>query len=136
METPMVSVVVTAGANKGDYYSLGTETHVIGRVAEASIQLADDRISRQHCQIKYDWDTKTHVLTDMGSRNGTEIHREGRDPMKVEGEPVPLNDGDLVSVAGVEVRFTVEDFADQESAAKHAHLNRWFGEEFRNTLGM
>ncbi|MEM9066628.1 MAG: FHA domain-containing protein [Planctomycetota bacterium] len=132
----MASLLVTTGPNKGDYYPLETKTHVIGRVAEASVQLVDDRISRQHCQIKYDWDTNTHVITDMGSRNGTEVIREGADPMKVASDAVPLHEGDKISVAGVEVRFTTEDFADKESAAKHAHLKRWFGEEFRNTMGM
>lgn len=50
-----------------------SESLMIGKGAEADLQLQADAISAKHARISYDTNARCFVLEDLGSRNGTRI---------------------------------------------------------------
>ena len=81
---------------------------VVGRSSNVDRQLADKTISRRHCQFLKrgtNW-----LLTDLESRHGTFLNGVRLDP----GQPVPLNDGDLVRIGPWTLR--VIDDADRSTS--------------------
>ena len=69
------------------------ERLVIGRGAGCDLTLANNRISRRHCEIHLL--RGTAWLSDLGSTNGTIVN--GR-PITL---PTPLRDGDLIQIGGI-----------------------------------
>lgn len=55
----------------GQPFNLGQETIDVGRES-AKMLLADDSVSRQHASII--WNGKSHVVSDLGSTNGTFVN--------------------------------------------------------------
>lgn len=57
----------------GDRRSVAVEQSpfVIGRAKHAELMLTDDSISTEHARLRFDSDTETFHLEDLGSRNGT-----------------------------------------------------------------
>ena len=109
----MASIIVVSGAKKGDYYSLGRRTNVIGRAESLPIQILDERISRRHMQIRFDAEKQQYYALDMKSRHGVFINGQ-----KV-GEETLLVDGDQILIGETTLLFTNEDFSDRESALSH-----------------
>ena len=109
----MASILIASGTRAGDYYPLGRRTSVIGRAESLLIQILDDQVSRKHLQIRYDAPSQTYLALDMNSRNGVSIN--GR---KIQGE-TPLREGDRLQIGNTELLFTVQDFADADSALHH-----------------
>lgn len=74
---------------------LGRGPVTIGRAEEADVRLADEKMSRLHCEIRY-WDSD-YVVKDLHSRNGTFLnHRRV--------EVGILRAGDLLRVGGTDFR--------------------------------
>ena len=75
---------------------LGQKTITFGRSPEATVQLADPNVSRNHAEIRPSgngW-----LLVDLGSTNGT----------RVNGKAVsvsPLQDGDRIGVGTTELVY-------------------------------
>ncbi len=109
----MASLMVVRGSSEGDYYPLGRKTWVLGRDEGASIQVVDDRVSRKHCQVRFDAASGRHFLLDMKSVNGTLIN--GR---QISGD-VALADGDEISIGTSKLVYGLTDFPDRESALHH-----------------
>lgn len=125
----MPSLIVTSGPNKGDYYPITTSGQIsIGRLAECTVQLLDDSVSRQHCTVAFDRAEGRFVVSDHGSANGTEVNGEG-----IEG-PTHIDDGTVIGVGDSALLFTMREYPDKESALKDQHLKRWFGENERGTM--
>jgi DNA-binding NtrC family response regulator/pSer/pThr/pTyr-binding forkhead associated (FHA) protein len=77
----------------GPYRGIARELErklVIGRSAEAGLQLIDERVSREHCTIEES--ERLHVLNDLGSRNGTWVNGQRVN------SPTPLRPGDEIAV--------------------------------------
>jgi hypothetical protein len=70
---------------------------VLGRSRECDVRVADENVSRRHCEIVQDSPTSWSVV-DLDSTNGTELngHRVHR---------AALTDGDRVTVGGTDVLF-------------------------------
>jgi pSer/pThr/pTyr-binding forkhead associated (FHA) protein len=109
----MASLIITSGAQTGDYYPLGQRTNVIGRAEVLPIQILDDLISRRHMQIRYDKDKKQYLALDMKSKHGVFINNK-----KITQETA-LVDGDEILVGQTTLLFTEKDFEDRESALSH-----------------
>jgi pSer/pThr/pTyr-binding forkhead associated (FHA) protein len=107
----MASLTVVSGPNEGDYYPLGNRTMVIGRQESCPIQVADDRVSRKHLQVRADGGK--HFALDMNSANGVFIN--GR---KLESE-IELAEGDELSLGSSKLAYSLRDFPDRESALEH-----------------
>ncbi|MCC6748612.1 MAG: GGDEF domain-containing protein [Deltaproteobacteria bacterium] len=96
-------LLVLSGTHVGKVYPLSQEATLIGRDAEAQIQLMEAGISRKHALILRRPDG-SYELRDAGSRNGTFL--SGR---RVEAAQ-PLADGDRVQVGSTSVlKFSYAD---------------------------
>jgi len=81
----------------GQSVLLADGTTLIGRDPAARVHLVDSRVSRQHAQIESA--RGIALLRDLGSTNGTTVNgAPARDHV--------LRDGDVVSVGGVELRYS------------------------------
>ncbi len=119
----MPSIIIVAGPSEGDYYPLKSGTIVIGRQESCPIQVADDRVSRKHLQIRQH-DGK-HLAVDMKSANGVWIN--GR---KIDGE-CELCDEDELILGESKLVYSAQEFPDRESAFTHYKQR---GERHRSTL--
>jgi DNA-binding SARP family transcriptional activator len=80
----------------GQVVFLDGDAVVIGRDTDARIRLVDGRVSRRHAEVvRRD---AHYVVRDLGSTNGTAVNGERVDER-------PLAHGDVISIAGVELRF-------------------------------
>ncbi len=121
----MASLIVMTGQQKGDYYSLGKRTNVIGRDEALPIQILDERISRKHLKIHYDSDKDTYYAVDMNSKHGVFINSE-----KISDETELSNDA-IITIGSTSLIFTLKDFTNREDATLHY---KKVGEKFRGTL--
>lgn len=79
-------------------YPLQTTNVRIGRHRDNDICLLNDSISRRHAVLHFDADKRTFVITDLGGDNGVVVN-------KVKQQSHDLNDGDLVELGEVRLRF-------------------------------
>jgi hypothetical protein len=79
-------------------YPLQTTNVRIGRHRDNDICLMNDSISRRHALLHFDADKRTFVITDLGGDNGVVVN-------KVKQQSHDLNDGDLVELGEVRLRF-------------------------------
>lgn len=71
---------------------------VIGRASSNQIVIRTDQASRRHARIQ--WTSNGWEINDQGSRNGTFVNGQRI------AEPVQLDDGDLIEIAGFAITFT------------------------------
>ncbi len=71
--------------------------HLIGRGEQVPLRIDDKSVSRVHARLHFDTDRETVTLQDLGSSNGTLVDGKPAD------KPVPLADGDLVTLGQVEL---------------------------------
>ena len=76
---------------------LGDRPVTIGRLAECSVPLNDQNVSRRHAQINPA--RGAYVVVDLGSTNGTMVNGT-----RINGEH-RLADGDILSFGSTYVRF-------------------------------
>jgi len=78
---------------------------VLGRGPDADLQLADPRVSREHCRVEVSGHRVT--IEDLGSRSGTFVNGEriGRRTPLGEGDEVTLGDS-LLLVAGADLAIS------------------------------
>lgn len=79
-------------------YPLQTTNVRIGRHRDNDICLLNDSISRRHALLHYNADTRRFAITDLGGGNGVIVN-------KVRQKSHDLNDGDLVELGEVRLRF-------------------------------
>jgi S-DNA-T family DNA segregation ATPase FtsK/SpoIIIE len=87
-------VRVVGGLSAGRSIPLGVGTATVGRDPGVEIMVDDPAVSRAHCRIEVRPDGQV-LVTDLGSRNGTDINRARI------STPTPAGPGDLVCVGGV-----------------------------------
>ena len=94
-----VEFSVIAGPDKGASFVAEELPIFIGREQDATVPLADNKISRKHATIVY----KNHrfFIIDLGSRNGTCVNGK-----KVEG--AALRTGDLLQLGDSVLNFEVK----------------------------
>jgi DNA-binding SARP family transcriptional activator len=81
----------------GQRFALPAGPTLIGRGPTSTVPLADNRVSRRHALIEVAG--SSHVVTDLGSTNGTKVNDE---PVT---EPRALAPGDVLSLGGLTLRF-------------------------------
>ena len=79
-------------------YPLQTTNVRIGRHRDNDICLMNDSISRRHAVLHFDADKQAFVITDLGGGNGVIVN-------KIKQQSHDLNDGDLVELGEVRLRF-------------------------------
>jgi DNA-binding winged helix-turn-helix (wHTH) protein len=93
VETPFVIT------HEGHDMVLSRGENLIGRSRDCRVRIDSTRVSKHHARITVDGDAA--LIEDCGSRNGTWVGDQ-----RTEGR-VRLNDGDTVSIAGIEVFFRI-----------------------------
>ena len=66
-----VHLVVLAGTQVGQVFTLIKKTNLIGREDESGIQIMDGGISRRHALIEWSKEGQHYTIKDLESRNGT-----------------------------------------------------------------
>ncbi len=79
-------------------HPLSTTNARIGRHRDNDVCLQNDTISRRHAILHYNPDTKRFVITDLGGDNGVVVN-------KIRQKSHELNDGDLIELGEVRLRF-------------------------------
>jgi len=74
----------------------------IGRSEKCDLPVDNPGVSRIHCQIQYKQNTKTYILHDNGSSNGTFING-----LKIPGQQL-LKNGDSINLGKYSVIFETE----------------------------
>lgn len=91
-------IVEIYGEDLGRRVALGQRPVVIGRSSACDVQVDQESVSRNHCQISFNGNT--YCIRDMGSTNGTYVN----DDLV---EEVSLVDGDQVKVGRTILKFLV-----------------------------
>lgn len=99
-----LTVIRGAGHDLGSYVVID-ERVVIGRGSEVELRLQDDGVSRRHVSIVRTEDGR-HVLSDLGSTNGTWVGLEPVQASRV------LRDGDKIFLGKTVLRFALADDID------------------------
>jgi transcriptional regulator with GAF, ATPase, and Fis domain len=102
LELPRCALVVLSGKDRGAERVMDGDTFRIGKSPENDLVLADDTVSRAHCEIVRE--PKGYLLRDLGSTNGTKV-----DGTRI--KEVYLAPGALIAVGKVELR--VRPFAER-----------------------
>jgi hypothetical protein len=92
---PRASLVLAGGSGR-HVIPLESTMLTIGRGLNNDIILEDTRVSRHHAQLRYR--SRRFWVADTGSTNGTFVNGEAI-------EERALNDGDVISLGGLEVVF-------------------------------
>ena len=79
----------------------------IGRSEKCDLPVDNPGVSRIHCQIQYKENTRTYVLHDNGSSNGTFING-----VKIPGQQL-LKNGDSINLGKYTVTFETEAHDEQ-----------------------
>jgi diguanylate cyclase (GGDEF)-like protein len=95
-------LIVLAGSNVGEMYKMEDGDKIIGRSANAEIQLLDEGISRKHCKIRRALSGDV-IIEDLGSTNGTFANGDRISSHK-------MADGDKIQVGSTTIlKFTYHD---------------------------
>ncbi|NOY93045.1 MAG: GGDEF domain-containing protein [Deltaproteobacteria bacterium] len=89
-------LIVIYGDDIGRRVPLGTSRAIIGRSSQADMQVDQESVSRNHCQITFRG--KRHRVRDLGSTNGTYVNDE---PC----EEIELRDGDQIKVGRTILKY-------------------------------
>lgn len=93
---PTPTLVIRSGVPTPTVVPIDQATLVLGRHADADLVLPNPIVSRHHAQIDFDGEGCT--IRDLGSKNGTYVNGE-----RISGQPVPLNDRDVIHLGREEV---------------------------------
>jgi len=110
------SLVVIRGESLGCCYEIGDAALTIGRSAQCDIHLAENSVSRHHCQIFREGERIR--LRDLGSTNRTQVNDR---PVHM----VDLSDGDRIGVGQTLLKFVAHGL----EAEYHATLYRQAAED-------
>lgn len=99
-------LVMIRGDYIGQVYELDKDVTMIGRSDDVDLVVSDTSISRKHAMIVRRADG--FFISDLGSTNGSFVNKD-----MVE-EPLPLDEGDKVTVGTVVFKFTYQDKDDTE----------------------
>ncbi|MHC4429279.1 MAG: FHA domain-containing protein [Planctomycetota bacterium] len=111
----MATLVITQGPAEGRCIQLrrGDRLVSIGRDDQCTFQLVDEHISRRHLQIRYEEQEDLHYAVDMRSANGVFVNGKQIVESKL------LKEGDVIRIGHTTIRYTRNDFPDEQSAIDH-----------------
>lgn len=113
----MGSLHLTFADPTGTHTSIAVERErfLIGRHSDCDLTISDSRLSREHLLIEKG--DERFVATDLGSSNGTDLNYESII------DQTPLNNGDLLSLGGFEIKveITIADDLEPPIPAAEPH---------------
>ena len=111
-------LVVLNGQQRGREVVVTHEALRIGKAPENGLTLADEAISRQHCEIV--WDGRGYLLRDLQSTNGTRING-------AEVREAYLSNGAVIGLGGIELRFRLAEHRIEILPSEHERLGALVG---------
>lgn len=96
-----MTLQVVRGPRVGATYTVDHGDLILGRGAQADVQVGDDSMSRMHARFTRSGDAL--IVSDMGSLNGTYV--EGQQIRR----PTQLKQGDRVRLGNLLLRFMVQE---------------------------
>ena len=96
-----LTLQVTDGPAKGSSYQIVEGENTLGRSSSSTIQLNDNGLSRQHCQIDVLKDGQ-FIISDLNSTNGTFVNQN-----RLEA-PHQLQTGDSIHIGASRLDVTIE----------------------------
>ena len=106
----MAYLVVTEGPASGKEFAMGRDRLVlVGRHMDCSFQIADDKVSRRHLQIRLDEDQDQHFAMDYESANGVSINGD-----RITTDML-LNDGDAIQIGQTTLVYKSGDSPSAEN---------------------
>lgn len=87
------------------------KTYVLGRDEAATIRIQSPKVSRRHCEIRWEGTPPHPVLFDLGSQNGSFVNGE----CLTANSKRTLVDRDLVEIGGVGARYRLLQPGESES---------------------
>lgn len=98
-------LVCISGSLAGQAFSIPPQGLIIGKdSAVCNVAVSLPNVSRSHCKLTYNPSSRTFVLQDLGSTNGTFLRNGTR---LNRSTPYALNDGDEFYIAGRTLIFRV-----------------------------
>lgn len=94
------ALLAVGGELNGTIFDMPPGLVSVGRMADNSIPLEFNGISRHHLKIEVNEDGTKVVLKDLGSRNGTFLNNS-----KVGEAPIELKKGDIIKLGTVALKF-------------------------------
>ncbi len=113
--TPPPRLTILAGLTPASHTLRIGET-VVGRSAEADVQLAHPEVSRRHCRFLWDG-AEDGTVEDLGSHWGTRVNGVALE----EGTPVPLRSGDHLVIGPVSIFYGFAAPSAEEANAIIGH---------------
>ncbi|NLF94843.1 MAG: FHA domain-containing protein [Oligosphaeraceae bacterium] len=104
-----VRILILSEQMRGTSFALSADQYTIGRAESCDICISDPTISGHHCTL-LKLEADRYAVRDEGSTNGTKVNEA-----KVTTETVPLSNGDILQIGGVEVLFDNRQDNKQES---------------------
>jgi two-component system cell cycle response regulator len=103
----LIVLSAKTAATIGRMYKLDKPETVLGRSAEAALQIEDDGISRKHAKVALGPDGKFQVV-DLGSTNGTYLNG-------ARTSVAPLADGDKIQIGtNTVLKFSLQDQLEEQ----------------------
>ena len=100
----MAYLVVTEGPASGRELVLGPQDRLVlvGRHMDCSFQIADEKVSRRHLQIRLDESQNRHFAIDFESSNGVAVNGEHitTDTLLDDGDAIQIGQTTLVYKSG------------------------------------
>lgn len=119
----MIRVTVTKDGAPFLALSLPKEDIIIGRGAEADVQLPSEAVSRRHARLQHTGEG--WQVADLGAANGVYVERGGQEPERVVIHP--LAPGDRIHIETFII--AVEELPDDEAEALDTATARGFDDE-------
>lgn len=123
IQTIMIRVTVTKDGAPFLTLALPKDDIIIGRGAEADVQLTSEAVSRRHARL-----TRVGAawqVADLGAANGVYVARAGRSPERVVIQP--LEPGDRIHIETFVI--SLEDVKDPVATLEDLHPRDFEGEE-------
>jgi diguanylate cyclase (GGDEF)-like protein len=109
LDKKLPTLFILRGGDAGLRIPLTKDCVTLGRTVEADLVFHDEQISRRHAQIRYEEESQTYYLGDLGSTNGTFLN--DRPVTKDEA----LKDGDKIFIGTTILKFMLQDEVEMES---------------------
>lgn len=124
----MPSMLFVSGPLVGKSLPLAAGTVTMGRLAGCDVQLRDMKVSREHCRVWFDPSTRSYMIADLGSANGTLVGGA-----RLTSERV-LNGDEEISVGKTLMRFVRHAPAADPASDAEMLRTRLRGQELISTM--
>lgn len=93
----------------GSLYIITCDGGTVGREGNVSILIPDINVSKTHAEIKFNKDTNSYQIIDLGSQNGTILNGKRISDAKQKSQPVDVVHGSLIQFGSTKLLCHIHD---------------------------